>query len=253
MYLLHKHHSRCLNVGIRQHRAQFPAIVPTGVGTEYAGVTGGRILTIKHQTRGPSRSVWDRVEQAATSSAPRPTPPSQTRTKPNPGPFPSLGTSSSGAAGPSGSLPPHSSTAWSSHGAPVARPPPPSSSKIVLVPSEPRATTGGGGGTSSSKQRKPPPIRNETAFPGLPPSSNTRNVPKDTISGTQPLKNIKGEQPPSTSVWGGGGGSPATAVTQSGAGVPAASNVPSEARGKKKGKGKQMLFTIGSQRGAQNN
>ena len=233
-------------------------MVPTGVGAEYAGVIGGRILSIKHQTRGPSRSVWDRVEEAATSSAPRPTPPPRTRIKLKApaNPFPSLGTSSSGAAGPSGSLPPHSSTAWSSHGAPVARPPPPSSSKVVLVPSEPRAATGGGGGSLSSKQRKPPPIRNENAFPGLPPSSNTKNVLKDAAPGSRPLKNIKGEQPPSTSVWSAGGGasgSPATAATQSGAGVPATSNAPPEARGKKKGKGKQMLFTIGSQRGAPNN
>lgn len=215
----------------------------------------GRILNIKHQTRGPSRSVWDRVEQAATSSAPRPPPPLQTRAakpKPSAGPFPSLPTSSSGAAGPSGSLPPHSSTAWSSHGGPVTRPPPPSSSKIVLVPSEPRAPAGGGGGNPPSKQHKPPQIRNESAFPGLPPSANPpRNVPKDAISGNQSLKNIKGELPPPTSAWGGSGGassSPAAGATQSSAGTLAASDPPPEARGKK-GKGKkQTIFTTGSRR-----
>ena len=213
-------------------------------------MTGGRILNIKHQTRGPSRSVWDRVEQAATSSAPRPLPPIQTRaTKPkhSASPFPSLATPPSGATGPSGSLPPHSSTAWSSHGGPVA---PPSSSKIVLVPSEPRPAAGGRGGNLSSKQHKPPQIRNESAFPGLPPSSNPlRNVSKDAISGNQSLKNIKGDIPPSTSAWGAGGGvssSPAVGATQSDAGNPAASDAPPEARGKKKGKGKQTLFTTGS-------
>ena len=214
-------------------------------------MTSGRILNIKHQTRGPSRSVWDRVEQAATSSAPRPLPPLQTRAakpKPSAGPFPSLASSSSGAAGASGSLPPHSSTAWSLHGGPV--PPPTSSSKIVLVPSEPRAAAGGRSGNSSSKQHKPPQIRNESAFPGLPPSSNPlKNVPKDAISGNQSLKNIKGELPPSTSAWGAGGGagsSPAAGATQSSVGNPAASDAQAEARVKKKGKGKQTLFTTGS-------
>jgi hypothetical protein len=212
-------------------------------------VAGGRILNIKHQTRGPSRSVWDRVEQAATSSAPRPPPPLQTRTakpRPSAGPFPPLATSSSGAAGPSGSLPPHSSTPWSSHGGPVPRPPPPSSSKIVMVPSEPRVAAGGGGGKPPSKQPKPPPIRNEGAFPGLPPSSNP---PRNVAKGSQLLRNLKGELPPSTSAWGSGGGassSPAAGTAQSGPGTPAASDAPPEARGKK-GKGKkQTLFSTGS-------
>lgn len=216
-------------------------------------MTGGRILNIKHQTRGPARSVWDRVEQAASSSAPRPPPPPQTRATPKPSAnaFPSLGTSSSGAAGPSGSLPPHSSTAWSLHGAPAPRAPLSSSSKIVLVPSEPRAAASKGG-SSTSKQHKPPPAQNESAFPGLPSGPYPKTIPKDALSGNPSLKLIKGEQPPPTSAWGSAGSSPATGVTQSSAGMPAASNAPPEARGKKKGKGKQTLFTIGSQRGALN-
>jgi hypothetical protein len=55
-----------------QQRGQFPELVPTSIGTEYAGIAGGRVLNAKHQTSRssrPRRQVLDRVAAAASNSS----------------------------------------------------------------------------------------------------------------------------------------------------------------------------------------
>lgn len=56
-----------------QQRKQFPDLVPTVVGSSYAGITSGRMLNIKRTTSSnssqSSRRVWDRVAEAAQSTS----------------------------------------------------------------------------------------------------------------------------------------------------------------------------------------
>jgi hypothetical protein len=57
---------------MEQQREQFPSLgsAPSGLGSGYADVSSGRVLSAKRATQnrgGSSRQVWDRVEQAAAS------------------------------------------------------------------------------------------------------------------------------------------------------------------------------------------
>jgi hypothetical protein len=57
-----------------QQRRQFPSLVPSAGGSDYAGIASRRVVNIKNATSSRSsgqspRQVWDRVAQAAGSSS----------------------------------------------------------------------------------------------------------------------------------------------------------------------------------------
>ncbi|KAL6301834.1 hypothetical protein BKA93DRAFT_447316 [Sparassis latifolia] len=218
-----------------EQRSQFPELVPTAIGTDWAGVTSGRVLNAKHLTVSrsssqSSRQVWDRVARAAASSStsssafPPPRPPER---------FPPLQ-----SASPSTTpfRQPQRTTPWASSSS--AAPPP------VRVP---MSVPGPG---ASSKPAAP--VLSKSAFPELPTFTSTR-APKGAVSGNQSLRRILGDSTPATSAWGSGktaangmnGGTPPSTAEE-----PEEEEVGSREQtpGKKKGKGKQKqtLFTFGS-------
>ncbi|PCH37814.1 hypothetical protein WOLCODRAFT_135863 [Wolfiporia cocos MD-104 SS10] len=214
-----------------EHRAQFPNLVPTTTGSEWAGVTSGRVLNAKHSTSARSstqsaRQVWDRVARAAASSpsssaGPPPQPPER---------FPVLQPS---APGPSSFRQPQRSTPWASSSA-AASPAP------VRVP---KSVPGPGANARAA------PTFSKSAFPEL-PSSSTARVPKAAIGGNKSLKRILGDSAPAVPAWGTGENGTETANGNSTSvayeGEQGAAE-PTSGKGKKgKGKQKQTLFTLGS-------
>ncbi|THH20876.1 hypothetical protein EW146_g533 [Bondarzewia mesenterica] len=199
-----------------EQRRQFPDLVPTSIGTNYAGITGGRVLSAKsatatRSTRQSSRAVWDRVAKAASSSGTshvaRPT-----------DRFPTLQPSAPPVT--AGFRQPQRPTAWSASasGQSVPPPSPPSSS-----PQPPRPS---------------PPSLSKSLFPELPSSTSSRSKP--VISGSNAsLQKVLGSAAPATSAW--GSSSSVTAATET-------TGAAQESTGRKKGKGKQKqtLFTLGS-------
>ena len=210
-----------------QQRGQFPELVPTSIGTEYAGIAGGRVLNAKHQTPRSSRSrrqVLDRVAAAASNSS-----------RPPVGHFPALPSTSQ--------LPP----------------------KPTPAPSRPERKTGmpwtGNGQGSNSgfrpqvqqpsstirpqpqpKRTPPPPSLSKSAFPELPAVASNR-PPKEFISGNKSLRNIVGDTLPVQPAWGQGPSvQPPSPPSPTGP-----ESEPSTPKGRKgKGKQKQTLFTLGS-------
>lgn len=65
----------CIGIdSVHQQRRQFPDLIPTSVGSGYAGIATGRVLNAKNVTASrssqqSSRQLWDRVAQAAGSSS----------------------------------------------------------------------------------------------------------------------------------------------------------------------------------------
>jgi hypothetical protein len=221
---------------INQQRRQFPDLVPTSVGSGYAGIAGGRVLNAKHSTASrssqQSRQLWDRVAQAAGSSssastrvpAPAPRPPER---------FPAL----------QPALPavvpfrqaarntPWSSSAAATSGfrAPSSMPGPGATEVRTKAPAQ--------AGT-------PAPLSN-ALFPELPSSSSTKQ--KAHVSGNQSLKNILGETAPVGSAWSSGSAGVAARMADEGEGGTNANAVESSpGKAKKKGKQKQTLFTLGA-------
>jgi len=250
-----------------EQRRQFPDLAPSSFGSEYAGITSGRVLNAKHSsaTRSSSQSsqqVWNRVALAAESSSsstlsstqtPRLQPPAADR-------FPVLSGSGGGAnsSSSSSSFPASGfrqaqrSTPWSGSSAA------PSSLGIRPTPSS----------SSSSKSTKPPPKLSSTLFPELPSLSASRAKPQ--VRGNVSLKNILGNTTgPVIPAWqqqsnsmGDGGGLANTVVVEEQGGVgedpvisgdatvittATATTTTTQTKGRKeKGKQKQTLFTIGS-------
>lgn len=215
-----------------QQRGQFPDLVPTSVGTEYAGIAGGRVLNAKHQTSRssrPRRQVLDRVAAAASSPSwpqPRPhsvnhfptlTPDSQLPVKPNPAP----------------SRPQQKSTTpWTSNGQGSNSGFRPQVQQPVSV-SKPKP-----------KKTAAPPSLSKSAFPELPATGVPNKLPKEFISGNKSLKNILGDALPAQPAWGQG---PSIHSTQQSSPPPDPEPEPTTAKGKKaKGKQKQTLFKLGS-------
>jgi hypothetical protein len=208
-----------------QQQGQFPELVPTSIGTEYAGIASGRVLNAKHQTTRssrPKRQVLDRVAAAASSSS-RPQPPARN--------FPALPPTSKSSPKPI--TPPSrpqqkQRTPWLNNGqgsSSLSRPPdqqPVSISKPL------------------PKRAAPPPPLSKSAFPEL-PAVVSKRPPKQFISGNKSLKNILGDAQPAQPAWGQG---PST--------LPSSPPLdpdpePTTTKGKKgKGKQKQTLFTLGS-------
>ncbi|KAK7051638.1 hypothetical protein VNI00_004617 [Paramarasmius palmivorus] len=235
-----------------EQRRQFPELVPSAIGSGYAGITSGRVLNAKNSTstrtnRGSSRAVWDRVAQAASSSAPATSSSSST-----PGPwitqqrppekFPPLNTAGSSSSRSTGG---QRKTPWVSSAPPA--PAAPATQPIVSIP----------GRASASSSRQPPPKLSNALFPELPSAGNTKQ--KVPVSGNQSLRNILGQTaPPSVSAWGssaGGGSSNGTSTPNGVNGddgpVEGTGEVTTGGGGggkgkKSKGKQKQMLFTLGT-------
>ncbi|KAH8106912.1 hypothetical protein BXZ70DRAFT_867873, partial [Cristinia sonorae] len=215
-----------------EQRNQFPSLAPNGTGTEWAGITGGRILTAKqstaaHSSAQSSRQLQDRVARAAaSSSAIQPSKPVER--------FPPLQASSSTPIG-SGFRQAQRTTPWAG-----------SSLAASAAPQISRGPVSVPGPGAKSTGRAPAPVLSKAAFPALPVATVTK-VPRSAIGGNQSLRNIiGGDSGPSTPVW--QNGAPGQG---SGASTP---NEPQEDErndptgGKKKGKGKQKqtLFTLGS-------
>lgn len=221
-----------------QQRNQFPDLVPTGTGTEWAGITGGRVLNAKQATASrsssqSSRQVLDRVARAAAaassfSSSSTPLPAIDR--------FPPLHASTSSATPPGYRQNQHK-TPWAS--ASLAAP----STPVIRAP-----TSIPGPGAKSKTGNV---VLSKSAFPELPTSSGSR-VPRSAVGGNQSLRNILGESSaPTTPVWGaasgkGGSGNGSTASTPGEISGDGGAPVDSQPAGKKKGKAKQkqMLFSI---------
>ncbi|KAH7924735.1 hypothetical protein BV22DRAFT_1066211 [Leucogyrophana mollusca] len=236
-----------------EQRQNFPELVPTAVGSGYAGIASGRVLNAKHATatrrssQQSSRQVWDRVAQAAGSSSSSVAPASTPRSRP-PEQFPAL-----------------------------AGPPPSSSPALNTTPfrqgqrSTPWASGGGGGGGGSTSGFRAPfsvpapaaskkittakraaPVLSNAAFPELPTSNGAGKGAKPPVSGNQSLRKILGETAPAAPAWSGAGSGGGTGSGGgSGAGTPdeggGEGGEGSAGKGKKgKGKQKQTLFTLGS-------
>ena len=211
-----------------QQRGQFPELVPTSIGTEYAGIAGGRVLNAKHQTSRTSRSkrqVLDRVAAAASSSS-----------WSQPGPtnhFPTLASTSQPPAEPS-----------------------PGPSRSQQKQTKPWTSNGQGSSSGFRPQvqqpvsiNKPQPKRtvalpslSKSAFPEL-PAVVSKRPPKEFISGNKSLKNILGDTLPAQPAWGQGSSS----SIQPSSPPPDPEPEPTTTKGRKgKGKQKQTLFTLGT-------
>ncbi|KZT71337.1 hypothetical protein DAEQUDRAFT_724287 [Daedalea quercina L-15889] len=215
-----------------EQRGQFPELVPTSIGTQWAGVTSGRVLNAKNLTSArtssqSSRQVWDRVARAAASSSTSPSPtPQRSRER-----FPTLP-----AGGPSTNTTlfrqAPRSTPWAS--AAAAKP----------APRGPTSIPGPGANVNRSA-----PTLSRSAFPELPTASKS-HAPKAVIGGNKSLRNIIGDTTPPIPAWSGGGSTSngADSIAEpTPAEASSAQSEQSSGKGKKaKGKQKQTLFTLGS-------
>nr|XP_031863964.1 uncharacterized protein CI109_000608 [Kwoniella shandongensis]KAA5531036.1 hypothetical protein CI109_000608 [Kwoniella shandongensis] len=249
-----------LNAFRVEQREQFPSLggtAPSGLGSNYAGIASGKILNAKRttQTGGArhSRSVWDRVEAAAASQPVN----KPTRTNANqrsvPGSglplrsnaaFPSLAAGPSTSSGGS-SRTSHHSTPWAGGGAgSTSKSPPALTGPIIRSVNYPVAAP------SKSK-----PLNN-SAFPSLPSSSArpattaaerkalfNKPTPRD-----ESIKRILGSAPPPAPVNNGWGGVTndvqGLSLEDGQAETSGATGQGQSGGGKKKGKGKQLLFSV---------
>ncbi|TDL27318.1 hypothetical protein BD410DRAFT_713852 [Rickenella mellea] len=219
-----------------EQRREFPDLVPTSTGSEYAGVAGGRVLNVKHSTSSrssqqPSWQVLDRVARAAGSSS------STSGSAPGPNArqsdrFPAL-KSSAAPAVPMYRQPTHT-TAWASSSTVAAKP------SVSVIP--PRITP-----QTKDKSDAAPPSLSDSAFPTLPVSSSSRARPG--VGGNQSLRNIVGNTTPPVA-WGSGSRPLPETEAATDSVVEPLTGPDSATNGgkgkKKKGKEKQMLFTMGS-------
>jgi hypothetical protein len=230
-----------------QQQEQFPALGggPNGLGTNWAGVSSGRILSAKRATHssgggGHGRQVWDRVEAAAAARpAPRATTGANGRHVPGAGGFPALG-----GAGPS--RPTAHSTPWATGGSG-------SSSKAPSALAGPQIRSVNFptvSGKSSMGAPKPP---SKASFPALAPSAAVKSRAAERAAlfakptaRDESIARIRGTAPkpaPAANTWGAGSSGGANGVAglslEDGEPTPAQS-----AQGKKKGKGKQLLFSV---------
>ncbi|EKM55123.1 uncharacterized protein PHACADRAFT_173202 [Phanerochaete carnosa HHB-10118-sp] len=237
-----------------EQRNQFPELVPSESGSQWAGITSGRLLNAKQSTASRSRAqssvqVLDRVARAAASSSTRLVPgsgrpaasaPASAAPAFPPLGFPPLapGASAVSALAPKGQG--QRNTPWAGSSAAAAAA---SSSGASVI----RGPTSVPGPAARSGKAPPPPNLSKAAFPELPSASAAR-VPKAAVGGNKSLQNILGTSTPSTPVWekapvnsSGTGPSPETAASES------AQENGNTGKGKKgKGKQKQTLFTLGS-------
>ncbi|KAF8891405.1 hypothetical protein BD779DRAFT_1610673 [Infundibulicybe gibba] len=212
-----------------EQRRQFPDLVPTAVGSEYAGIAAGRVLNAKHATatrssQRSSRQVWDRVAQAAGSSSslvnatPAHDPPivSPLFTQPR---LPQLPPQRSG----------------NHHAVRPGQPPEPQGSAL---PPKPRRR-------HPSSDHSPPKLSN-ALFPELPTSNSART--KAPVSGNVSLRNIIGTTAPPAVAWTSGPSAPTLQPSSTPPAEEGDETTSGVTTGRKKGKGKQKqtLFTLGT-------
>ncbi|GJE90693.1 hypothetical protein PsYK624_068370 [Phanerochaete sordida] len=230
-----------------EQRNQFPELVPAGSGSQWAGITSGRLLNAKQSTASRSHGqssgqVLDRVARAAASSTMRPVPGSGRPAAPaaSAAPaFPALGfppLASGSAPGAKGAG--QRNTPWAGSSVAAASSTPPVVRGPVSVP----------GPAARSGKAAPPPNLSKAAFPELRSSASATRVPKAAVSGNRSLQNILGVTTPPTPAWektpaGGSGAEPAGELEVS---EPVPENGASGKGKKGKGKQKQTLFTLGS-------
>ncbi|KAJ9095698.1 hypothetical protein QFC21_005570 [Naganishia friedmannii] len=229
-------------------RNEFPTLGdgPTGVGTEFAGIASGKILSAKRVTQPGSNSnaIWDRVERAAASAPvnrPVSTGPGGRKVPGASGSFPALGPGSKSASKASGS----SATPWAGRTAPPTR----SGFPILqpsAVPVAPQPRSVNFSTTSANGQKKAPKPPSAAAFPGLPSSSTgsrgLTSADRQALFGgsdrAQMVSRMKGVDNTTPAGWAAG--------SNSGSTTPPADAPTSDAAqggGKKKNK-KQTLFTF---------
>jgi len=242
-----------------EQRRQFPELLPTAVGGNFAGIASGRVLNAKHSTKSrssqkSSRAVWERVAQAASSSSA----PSASTSSLNQFPalerFPVLQAAS--LSGPAIRPPsqgqrmtPWTGSVMGSSSAPAR----PAEAKVQVVPTLQRSTS------NSSKKSQRLPKLTSSQFPELPSSSAPRQKPS--MGGNSSLKNILGVSAgPSVAAWQAGASESVSVISSDfvGLNVTETLDVGGEAgsmqgggggqwKGRKgKGKQKQTLFTLGS-------
>ncbi|KAI0823569.1 hypothetical protein BC628DRAFT_1420857 [Trametes gibbosa] len=238
-----------------EQRNQFPELVPITTGSEWSGVTSGRVLNAKNSTAArshtqSSRQLLDRVARAAESTSAQASSSRGARAMAI-NSFPPLQSTAAGSS--SSATPfrqPQRVTPWASGGATTTPPP---AAPVVRVPT---SVPGPG-----AKARSGPAVFSKSAFPEL-PTGNGPRVPKGAVSGNQSLRKILGESAPAQAAWrasGSGGDSGAStpgepaATSEGDANGQSQSQVQGQSQGagaggKKKGKGKQKqtLFTLGS-------
>lgn len=190
---------------------------PSWGATAGGGTSSGRALQVKRsQANSGKRKVWDRVEQAATSSSAASLPGSR-GTRPMPT-FPALPSSSTGR------MPPSNTTPWSRSAALAA-----SSSQ-----------------TPTSRPSSGPTARGrpaDSAFPSLPPS-NVARPPREFVSGQSSLRTILGPSSTSANAWSATSEEQNTTTETSGE----TEQAETERLARKKKAPKQTLFTLGSLR-----
>ncbi|KAG8987543.1 hypothetical protein FRB90_003295, partial [Tulasnella sp. 427] len=223
-----------------QQERRLPGTRATQPGQmDFAGVSSGRVINVKQQTRSRGGGRLDRVEQAATSSAvplssaqvahrrlvPGALPPEQ----PKPA-FPALAGGGARIAAAGG--------AWVASPGPSV-PPPPRPTPVPVIRSE----------NKKSKRDNTPAISlTQSAFPALPVVKD--DLPKDFIGGANAgYKPFGTTAPPTTSVWGSAQKSTSSKSNSTNVGGSSSrpQQQPSSSGKDKKGKGKQTtLFTLGS-------
>lgn len=235
-----------------ERRREFPDLMPTSVGTDYAGIADGRTLNAATTRRaaGPRQALLDRVAQAAergasfpplrTPQARQPQAVAQPRTQHAPiGSTPNFRKQSA------------RNTAWSASAAGVN-----SGTGGGGAGGGNNNNNNGGGVSVSSQGARPPaapappaPALTHSAFPTLPGSAAPRARPIVSAS-TGQLQHILGSAPPTTSAWAPGRAAQnEVAGDREGEEVAAVGAEAAPAPGgKKKGKQKQkqMLFMLGS-------
>ncbi|TFK91783.1 hypothetical protein K466DRAFT_294055 [Polyporus arcularius HHB13444] len=227
-----------------EQRNQFPELVPTTTGSEWAGITSGRVLNAKHSTATrtssqSSRQLWDRVARAAASTPNQPSSSSTPATRAGANAFPPL--HSSGSPGPSNPTPfrqPQRLTPWASASAAAAPPAAPAVRPPTSVPGP------------GARSKPGPAAFSKSAFPEL-PSTSAQRVPKAAVSGNQSLRKILGESAPAQPAWqksgeGSGSSTPGEGPAQSQNDGESAGGQGTTGKKKGKGKQKQTLFTLGS-------
>ncbi|KAL5490244.1 hypothetical protein ACEPAI_5077 [Sanghuangporus weigelae] len=220
-----------------EQRQQFPDLIPGGQGSAYAGVASGRVLNVKHSTQ-PRRNagqIWDRVARAATSSSSVPAfSGSSSRLLER---FPALPRASPAAAVPSNTVIPafrqqQKSTPWSSS----------SSSAAVIAPAATNPRTFSVKVNESSS--RPATALSRSAFPSLPSAAPRVKPP---MSGNKSLRNIVSASTTATNAWNASNEDPTVEQTTEGNTEEGINEEPQQPRkGKRKGKEKVTLFTLGT-------
>ncbi|KAH9066386.1 hypothetical protein EDB87DRAFT_1733220 [Lactarius vividus] len=224
-----------------ERRREFPDLMPTSIGTDYAGIADGRTLNAATARRaaGPrqaQRAVWDRVAQAAERGASFPALRTPRVRQPQAAAPPRAQHT---ATGPTPNFRKQSArnTAWSASAASVGG-----------------NSNNGNGASVSSQAGRPPaappppaPKLTDSAFPTLPGSAAPRARPIVSAR-TGQLQHILGSTPPTTSAWAPGRAQDEMAGNREGEEVAVAAEASPAPGGKKKGKQKQkqMLFMLGS-------